>query len=227
LQIWCKLCELGLVRGQFSCTKHGNGKIAFRHIDSVAVMVIIKDGNIGKKIEAIFDLFLTYLYNCYGLDPVDSDTPTMIHISEHDDLLRWFDCADYMRKPIDIAMGGRKFFVYIFKVRSFNIVILVMENNVFQGYSQVVFVKGIGCENIKIFFQGFVKLKCGSPHHCLVELEPFLRNSLLLLHEETLLAAVIGLLQHVEGKLRSCESSKPRSDLLLSGDIESNPGPPR
>lgn len=44
--------------GQFSCTKHGNGKIAIRHFDNVDVMVIIRDGNIGKKIEAIFDLFI-------------------------------------------------------------------------------------------------------------------------------------------------------------------------
>ena len=176
---------------------------------------------------------MTYLYNCYGLDPVDSDTPTMFHISEHGDLLWWFDCADYMRKPTDIAMGGRKFYVCDFKVRSFNIsiVILVMDNNVFQGCSEVVFtkdgvfVKGIGCENITNFFKGFVKLKFGSPHHFLVM--PSLRNSLRLLHEEILLAAVIGLLEHVEGKLRSYESSKLRSYLLLSGDIESNPGPPR
>lgn len=44
--------------GQFSCTKHGNVKIAIRHFDNVDVMVIIRDGNIGKKIEAIFDLFI-------------------------------------------------------------------------------------------------------------------------------------------------------------------------
>ena len=106
-----------------------------------------------------------------------------------------------------------------------------MDNNVFQGCSEVVFtkdgvfVKGIGCENITNFFKGFVKLKCGFPHHFLVM--PSLRNSLRLLHEEILLAAVIGLLEHVEGKLRSYESSKLRSYLLLSGDIESNPGPPR
>ena len=108
----------------------------------------------------------------------------MFVISEQGELLRWFDCADYMREPSDIAVGGREFYVCDFKVRSFNIsiVILVMDHYVFQGCSEVVFtkdgvfVKGIGCENITNFFKGFVKLKCGSPHNFLVM--PSLRNSL-------------------------------------------------
>ena len=72
---------------------------------------------------------------------VDSVTPTLFVISEGGDLLRWlvlildfvsqifqifssfssfcvcrFDCADYMREPSDIAVGGREFYVCDFKV---------------------------------------------------------------------------------------------------------------
>ena len=37
------------------------------------------------------------------------------------ELLRWFDCADYMREPSDIAVGGREFYVCDFKVRLMNL----------------------------------------------------------------------------------------------------------
>ena len=62
---------------------------------------------------------------------MDSVTPTMFVISEvllctvlqcvlyrlqAGELLRWFDCADYMREPSDIAVGGREFYVCDFKV---------------------------------------------------------------------------------------------------------------
>ena len=36
--------------------------------------------------------------------------------SEAGELLRWFDCADYMREPSDIAVGGSQFYVCDFKV---------------------------------------------------------------------------------------------------------------
>ena len=41
----------------------------------------------------------------------------MFVISEQGELLRWFDCADYMREPSDIAVGGREFYVCDFKVK--------------------------------------------------------------------------------------------------------------
>ena len=44
-------------------------------------------------------------------------TPTIFVILEHGELLRWFDCADYMREPSDIAVAGTDFYVCDFKVR--------------------------------------------------------------------------------------------------------------
>jgi hypothetical protein len=38
---------------------------------------------------------------------VDSVSPTVFVISECGDLLRWFDCSDYMREPSDIAISGK------------------------------------------------------------------------------------------------------------------------
>lgn len=38
---------------------------------------------------------------------VDSVSPTVFVISEGGDLLRWFDCSDYMREPSDIAISGK------------------------------------------------------------------------------------------------------------------------
>jgi hypothetical protein len=48
---------------------------------------------------------------------VDSVTPTVFVISEAGDLVRWFDCSDYMREPSDIAICGKEYFVCDFKVR--------------------------------------------------------------------------------------------------------------
>lgn len=47
---------------------------------------------------------------------VDSVSPTVFIISEAGDLIKWFDCSDYMREPSDIAVSGREFFVCDFKV---------------------------------------------------------------------------------------------------------------
>lgn len=49
---------------------------------------------------------------------VDSVSPTVFIISEAGDLIKWFDCSDYMREPSDIAVSGREFFVCDFKVAS-------------------------------------------------------------------------------------------------------------
>lgn len=38
---------------------------------------------------------------------VDSVSPTVFIIHENGDLLRWFDCSDYMREPSDIAIHGK------------------------------------------------------------------------------------------------------------------------
>lgn len=38
---------------------------------------------------------------------VDSVSPTVFVISEEGELVRWFDCSDYMREPSDIAIRGK------------------------------------------------------------------------------------------------------------------------
>lgn len=47
---------------------------------------------------------------------VDSVSPTVFVIAETGDLIKWFDCSDYMREPSDIAVSGREYFVCDFKV---------------------------------------------------------------------------------------------------------------
>jgi hypothetical protein len=51
---------------------------------------------------------------------VDSVSPTVFVISEGGELIKWFDCSDYMREPSDIAISGKEYFVCDFKVRFFN-----------------------------------------------------------------------------------------------------------
>ena len=47
---------------------------------------------------------------------VDSVSPTVFVIAETGDLIKWFDCSDYMREPSDIAVNGKEYFVCDFKV---------------------------------------------------------------------------------------------------------------
>ena len=94
------VCDRGNERSRMQIfTKHGHfvRKIAIRYIDIVAGLTITREGNIVA---------------------VDSVTPTIFVIMEHGELLRWFDCADYMREPSDIAVSGREFYVCDFKVSS-------------------------------------------------------------------------------------------------------------
>ena len=49
---------------------------------------------------------------------VDSVSPTVFCIGEAGDLIKWFDCSDYMREPSDIAISGNEYFVCDFKVIS-------------------------------------------------------------------------------------------------------------
>jgi len=119
------VCDRGNERSRMQIfTKHGHfvRKIAIRYIDIVAGLAITRDGNIVA---------------------VDSVTPTMFVISEAGELLRWFDCADYMREPSDIAVGGREFYVCDFKGHT--VVVFTEDGN---------FVRRIGCENITNFPNG-------------------------------------------------------------------------
>lgn len=46
---------------------------------------------------------------------VDSVSPTVFCISESGELIKWFDCSDYMREPSDIAVSGKDYYVCDFK----------------------------------------------------------------------------------------------------------------
>ena len=47
---------------------------------------------------------------------MDSVSPTVFCIAESGELVKWFDCSDYMREPSDIAISGKDYFVCDFKV---------------------------------------------------------------------------------------------------------------
>lgn len=60
----------------------------YRYIDIVAGLAVTSKGHIVA---------------------VDSVSPTVFVISEDGELVRWFDCSDYMREPSDIAIRGMLF----------------------------------------------------------------------------------------------------------------------
>jgi hypothetical protein len=92
------VCDRGNERSRmqiFNKNGHFIKKIAIRYIDIVAGLAITNDGHIVA---------------------VDSVSPTVFRISEAGDLLKWFDCSDYMREPSDIAINGKDYYVCDFKV---------------------------------------------------------------------------------------------------------------
>jgi len=119
------ICDRGNERSRMQIfTKHGHWvrKIAIRYIDIVAGLAITRTEDIVA---------------------VDSVTPTIFVISETGKLVRWFDCADYMREPSDIAVSGTEFFVCDFK--GHNVVVFSEEGN---------FLRRIGYEKITNFPNG-------------------------------------------------------------------------
>lgn len=78
----------------FSRTGHFVKKIAIRYIDIVAGLAIDSEGRIVA---------------------VDSVTPTVFCIHENGELVRWFDCAEYMREPSDIAVSQHEYYICDFK----------------------------------------------------------------------------------------------------------------
>lgn len=91
------VCDRGSERSRmqiFTRNGHFIKKIAIRYIDIVAGLAIDPDGRIVA---------------------VDSVTPTVFCISEAGDLAAWFDCAEYMREPSDIAVSGHEYFICDFK----------------------------------------------------------------------------------------------------------------
>lgn len=76
----------------FTKSGHFIKKIAIRYIDIVAGLAVTSQGHIVA---------------------VDSVSPTVFVISDTGDLLRWFDCSDYMREPSDIAISGGHLFSFL------------------------------------------------------------------------------------------------------------------
>ncbi|XP_014217341.1 B-box type zinc finger protein ncl-1-like [Copidosoma floridanum] len=119
------VCDRGNERSRMQIfTKNGHfiKKIAIRYIDIVAGLAVTGHGHIVA---------------------VDSVSPTVFVISDTGDLLRWFDCSDYMREPSDIAISGKEYFVCDFKGHC-----VVVFNEDGQ------FLRRIGCENITNFPNG-------------------------------------------------------------------------
>jgi hypothetical protein len=61
-------------------------------------------------------MHVVFVYVLGHIVAVDSVSPTVFCIAESGDLIRWFDCSDYMREPSDIAISGKEYFVCDFKV---------------------------------------------------------------------------------------------------------------
>ncbi|CAH0560221.1 unnamed protein product [Brassicogethes aeneus] len=119
------VCDRGNERSRMQIfTKNGHfvKKIAIRYIDIVAGLAVSSRGEIVA---------------------VDSVSPTVFIIGESGDLLRWFDCSDYMREPSDIAIHGKEFYVCDFK--GHNVVVFSEEGH---------FLRRIGCENLTNFPNG-------------------------------------------------------------------------
>ncbi|XP_063236681.1 brain tumor protein isoform X2 [Bacillus rossius redtenbacheri] len=119
------VCDRGNERSRmqiFTKSGHFIKKIAIRYIDIVAGLAVTAQGHIVA---------------------VDSVSPTVFVISEVGDLLRWFDCSDYMREPSDIAISGKEFYVCDFKGHC---VVVFSEEGLF--------LRRIGGENITNFPNG-------------------------------------------------------------------------
>ena len=91
------VCDRGSERSRmqiFSRSGRYITKITIRYIDIVAGLAITPTGNIVA---------------------VDSVSPTVFVILETGDLLKWFDCSNYMREPSDIAISGSNYYICDFK----------------------------------------------------------------------------------------------------------------
>lgn len=105
------VCDRGNERSRMQIfTKNGHfiKKIAIRYIDIVAGLAVTSQGHIVA---------------------VDSVSPTVFVISDTGDLLRWFDCSDYMREPSDIAISGWYHFFLFFSLNNIILIIFVKLKN--------------------------------------------------------------------------------------------------
>ena len=119
------VCDRGNERSRmqiFNKNGHFMKKISIRYIDIVAGLAIANNGDIVA---------------------VDSVSPTVFRIREDGELIKWFDCSDFMREPSDIAINGNEYYVCDFKGHC-----VVVFNE--EGH----FVRRIGGENITNFPNG-------------------------------------------------------------------------
>ncbi|CAG5117191.1 unnamed protein product [Candidula unifasciata] len=119
------VCDRGNERSRmqiFNRNGHFLKKIAIRYIDIVAGLAITPEGHIVA---------------------VDSVSPTVFVISESGDLIKWFDCSDFMREPSDIAINNNEYFVCDFKGHC--VVVFARDGT---------FMRRIGCENITNYPNG-------------------------------------------------------------------------
>ena len=119
------ICDRGNERSRmqiFNKSGHYVRKISIRYIDIVAGLAITQQNEIVA---------------------VDSVSPTVFRISEEGDLLKWFDCSDFMREPSDIAIHANEYYVCDFKGHC--VVVFSEEGN---------FLRRIGGENITNFPNG-------------------------------------------------------------------------
>lgn len=110
------VCDRGNERSRMQIfTKNGHfiKKIAIRYIDIVAGLAVTSQGHIVA---------------------VDSVSPTVFVISDTGDLLRWFDCSDYMREPSDIAISGKIYSFPFSRLNLFHNNLLLM----FYYYLQII-----------------------------------------------------------------------------------------
>ncbi|KAF8564025.1 hypothetical protein P879_10522 [Paragonimus westermani] len=119
------VCDRGNERSRmqlFSRSGHFVRRIPIRYIDIVAGLAINQHGHIVA---------------------IDSVSPSVFVVSEEGDLIRWFDCSNYMREPSDVAIHGREYYICDFKAHC---VIVFQEDGTF--------IRRIGGESITDFPNG-------------------------------------------------------------------------
>jgi len=84
----------------------------------MSLLVLAHLGRSGQRVIKWQCVCVNVTCWCAGhIVAVDSMKPTVFVITEGGELLRWFDCANYMREPSDIAIFGNDYYVCDFKVR--------------------------------------------------------------------------------------------------------------
>ena len=142
------VCDRGNERSRmqiFTKSGHFIKKIAIRYIDIVAGLAITTQGKMHSWLDSafvscVYDLFcskhyiffskILFPYSVGHIVAVDSVSPTVFCIAETGDLVKWFDCSDYMREPSDIAVNAKEYFVCDFKVRGKNLLLKIFMSRV-------------------------------------------------------------------------------------------------